>query len=127
MSGGAKKPVKPVMPPGRRWKWADGLMHDTPQPGDDDLVIPAEPGWTPPPSVTGLPKALQHQELSPVPDGFLHTGRTLLRVQALEFALRGSSVLNARPANGAEILREAEQIERWICAADAKSLSGKEP
>lgn len=51
---------------------------------------------------------------------FAHTERTRLRVMALEFALRGGELLRARVGSGAEILSEAEEIERWIAAAGAE-------
>lgn len=121
------KPIKPVMPPGRKWKWADGLMHDTAPPDGDDLVIPAEPGWTPPEPATAADKAVPAPApaLPPVPDGFVFDDRARLRVQALDFAIRGGQAVGLNLKSGAALLAEAELIERWL--AGGKSLSGKEP
>lgn len=118
----ANEPIRPPAPPGRKWKWADGKMHDAPQPSARDLVIPAEPGWKPPaPTVeASVPVA---SAFAAVPHDFAFTDRARLRMQALDFAIRGGQAAGMRVRSGAELLAEAEIIERWIVG---KCLSGKE-
>lgn len=100
MTGGLRKAREPAPEPGTREAPPPSI------PTEDRTPRPASA-----PAVTARPA---------VPDNFAHTDRTRLRVQALEFALRGGELLRARVGTGAEILAEAEQIERWIAEPIAK-------
>lgn len=114
--------MRPPVPPGRKWKWADGAMHDKPPPRASELVIPAEPGWKPPAPARKKEPA-QRQQFAAVPEDYAFTDRARLRMQALDFAIRGGAVAGMRVSSGAELLAEAEIIERWIVG---KALSGKD-
>lgn len=112
--------MQPPAPPGRKWKWLDGEMHDAPPPRSKDLVIPAEPGWKPPPAPAKTDIDAAIPSLPPVPSDFVFDDRARLRMQALDFAIRGGAVAGMRLRSGAELLKEAEIIERWI-------VGGKNP
>ncbi len=123
----ARKECKPPAVPGRRWKWADGKMHDEPPPSSETMEVPPPPPKPAPlpgqetitvvvhpdGRITDPPKPAKVNRPA-VPENFSFTERARLRAQALDFALRAASVLNYRVGSGAEILSEAEEIEKWI-------------
>lgn len=97
MTGDLRKAKEPQPEPGTREAPPPRIPTD--QPRRPDPVKPAP------------------IERPAVPVDFMPNERTRLRIMALEFALRGGELLRARVGSGAEILAEAEEIERWIAAA----------
>lgn len=108
----AVKPPAPSSPP-------PPPSNVAPAPDRSDVVIPAAKGWTPPaPEVQEAQRAAPTRP--PVPAAFKHTDRTLLRLRAFELALEAGKLMRVSLGSGAELLREAEDIERWIAAAETK-------
>lgn len=106
-----RAPVEPPVPPGRKWLWADGHFHAEPPPSIKPIPMPPVP---PVPEATPPVPAATDPALPEVAAAFVFSDRARLRVQALDFAIRSASLLQAKVRNGAELLAEAEHIERWI-------------
>ncbi len=116
--GKVREPPRP-----RRYRWADGKMHDSPAPSSETIKVPL------PESTLGLGDVpqdgapLTRYESKParpdVPKDFIHTPRTLLRQTAMDFVLRAAT-LNARDrysvVSGADLMREAEELEKWLAS-----------
>lgn len=98
--------------------WPDGKLHPEPAPStqpfkvappSSDLCKIAEPA-----KPEGSLPFLDPTAPAPVPDAFAFTDRARLRAQALDFALRAAALMHHPVANGAAILKDAEDIERWL-------------
>jgi hypothetical protein len=116
MTKGARGVMQPTMPPGRKWKWDDGKMHDEPPPSSE-MLTPAplppkrESETDPAPSTTAA-----EVDLPPaVPADFAFSDRARLRVQAIDFVIRAAS-LRRDPVTAAQMIKEAEYLERWLAA-----------
>lgn len=125
-----------------KWKWDDGKFHNTPPPagrepkdeipltkrgekeeaapvphgsseavtGQDALVLPT---WTHSHVVDTKAKP---EARPPVPVEFIYTDRRKLRALAMEYALRAGSLMRG-VVTGEELIKAAEEIEKWIAQA----------
>lgn len=94
--------------------WVDGRWRDEPPPSEERVVLRCFER-TDDHSVRPAPTSPQRP---PVPRDFAWTDRAMLRRFALEAALKAGGLLGSRPRTGAELLAEAEEIEKWVAEAN---------
>jgi len=110
-------PVQPPMPPGRKWQWEDGKMHDSPPPSMEPITVSLPESY----SVgalaaieNGVPQCSKPEPpFPPIPGGWLFSDRARLRSAALDFVIRAAA-LRRDPVSAAQMITEAEYLERWI-------------
>lgn len=100
------------------WRWADGEMHDSPPPSSQDFP-PVEAIMAAAP-VTDAALTTAPTKRPEVASNFLgKSPRVLLRITAMDFALRAAQVAKGS-TTGEELISAAEEIERWMAQVDGK-------
>lgn len=94
--------------------WADGKRHPEPPPSSEPFQAASASPPPPPADVSAAGEPMAAPVHAPVPANFSFTDRSRLRSQALDFAIRAAALMRHQVANGAAILQDAEDIERWI-------------
>lgn len=100
--------------------WADGKWRKDKPPSEIPMVVKYNEASV---EAIGSLKSVR-QMPSPISNAWAPSPRTILRAQALDFAIRSASLMGTKIISGASLLLEAEYIESWIAGAGKDDSNG---